>query len=387
MQRTRYIVEPEVFIRHTAGRSFIGPGTIRLENGDILMAAPWGRPPTNFEQLAAQYPVPMLYRSHDGGRTWPEQGRMKMDWKLTGMISDGGITFLRLQDGRLAFLAHRHVEGLHGGGLPVISFSRDDGDTWSPARTIGEPLAAPKPGEGGEGVWYVMNDRLIQMRNGRLVVPVSHMPQGMGTYEGDRNLGLCFFSDDAGVTWRRSRQPADLADARGMAEPCVAEVNGGCLLMLARTGSGCNYAAWSSDGGDSWSTPEPTTQTAACSSLTLRTLPDGRLIVFYNHATPIGPGAFFPRTPLCYAVSDDGGRSWSAPVVVDGAGVLRHDRQNIYPSICFSNEGMVVVYSTHLSDPQGSFASGTSHELIDCGGKRCILPMPAPSQLPENIAL
>ena len=31
---------------------------------------------------------------------------------------------------------------------------------------------------------------------GRLVVPVSHMPQGLGTYEGDRNLGLCFFSDD-----------------------------------------------------------------------------------------------------------------------------------------------------------------------------------------------
>ena len=69
------------------------------------MAAPWGRPPTNFEQLAAKFPVPLLYRSRDGGRTWQEQGRMKLEWKLTGMISDGGITFLRLQDGRLALLA------------------------------------------------------------------------------------------------------------------------------------------------------------------------------------------------------------------------------------------------------------------------------------------
>jgi hypothetical protein len=372
MQRARYLAEPRIFIRHTEGRSFIGPGTFRLENGDLLMAAPWGRPPTNFEQLAATFPVPMLYRSRDGGRSWQEQGRMQMEWTLTGMISDGGITFLRLQDGRLAFLAHRHVEGLHGGGLPVMGFSADDGQSWTPARAIGEP----------EGVWYVMNERMIQMKNGRLVVPVSHMPQGMGTYEGDRNLGLCFFSDDGGETWRRSSKPADLLDARGMAEPCVAEVAGGRLLMLARTGSGCNYASWSEDGGDTWSTPEPTTQTAACSSLTLKTLSDGRLIVFYNHVQPLaddvnayGRGAFFPRTPLCYSVSADGGRSWGEPVLVDETGVALLDRQVIYPGICFTDEGMVVVYSVHFADPNGSFA-GSSHELVDCGGKRCILAYP-----------
>ncbi len=367
MQRATYIVEPQVFIRHTEQRSFIGPGTIRLEDGDLLMAAPWGRPPTNFEQLAATFPVPPLYRSDDGGRTWQEQGRLNLAWELPGMISDGGITFLRLHDGRLALLAHRHVEGLHGGGLPVISFSTNNGESWTPARTIGEP----------EGVWYVMNERMIQMRNGRLVVPVSHMPQGMGTYEGDRNLGLCFFSDDAGETWRRSAKPADLADSRGMAEPCVAEVAPGRLLMLARTGSGCNYAAWSEDGGDTWSPPETTTQTTACSSLTLKTLPDGRLIVFYNHAEPIRPGAFFPRTPLCYSVSGDGGRTWGEPVLVDESGVLLKDRQVIYPGICFTDEGMVVIYSTHVADPAGSFAGQYSHACPDCGGKRTLLAFPS----------
>ncbi len=367
MQRTRYVVEPLVFVRHTAERSFIGPGTVRLPCGDVLMAAPWGRPPTDFAQLAARFPVPLLYRSRDGGRTWQEQGRLRLAWRLAGMISDGGISFLRLHDGRLALLAHRHVAGLHGGGLPVFATSRDDGVTWSPARVVGAP----------EGVWYVMNDRLIQMASGRLVVPVSHMPTGLGTYEGDRNLGLCFFSDDAGETWRRSRVPARLDDARGMAEPCVAEVAPGRLLMLARTGSGCKCRAWSDDGGDTWSAPEPTTLTAACSSLTVKTLPDGRLIVFYNHATPLSPGAFFPRTPLCYAVSADGGQTWGEPVLVDDAGALLRDRQSIYPSVCCTPAGLLVVYSTHEADPQGSFAGQYSHLCPDCGGKRCLLAYPA----------
>ena len=364
LEKAHFVVEPQVFMHHTPERSFIGPGMLQLPNGDLLMAAPWGRPPTNFEQLAAKYPVPMLYRSRDGGRTWQEQGRMKMDWSLPGMISDGGVSFLRLQDGRLAFLANRHVQGLHGGGLPVLSFSSDDGASWTPARLVGEP----------EGVWYVMNDRLIQLRSGRLVVPVAHMPKGAGTYEGDKNLGLCFFSDDGGSTWHRSRVPAKLDDTRGMAEPCVAEVAAGHLLMLARTGSGYLYASRSDDAGDTWSNPEPTTLVSACAPLTLKTLPDGRLIVFYDHAAPLNAGAFFPRTPLCYAASSDKGMHWGPPVLVDDEGAEHQDRQNIYPSIAFTKEGMVVMWSTHRADPKGSFSGAYDAQIG--GAKRAILKYP-----------
>ena len=362
--RANFVVAPEVFVRHTAERAFIGPGMFRLETGDVLMAAPWGRPPTHFEQLAAKYPAPMLYRSQDGGRTWEEQGRMKMEWSLTGMISDGGVSFLRLKDGRLAFLAHRHVQGLHGGGLPAISFSSDDGKTWTPARLIGEP----------EGVWYVMNDRLIQLRSGRLLAPVAHMAEESGVREGQKNVSLCFFSDDGGLTWNRSRTPVKLDDERGMAEPAVAEVDGGRILLLARTGRGCLYAAWSADGAETWSQPEPTSLVSACSSLTLKTLPDARLIVFYDHAKPLGKGAFFPRTPLCYSVSSDGGKNWSPPVIVDDEGAEKKDRQNIYPSIAFTKEGMLVVWSTHKADPKGSFAG--SNDVTVGGGKRAILAYP-----------
>jgi len=202
------------------------------------------------------------------------------------------------------------------------------------------------------------------------------MPRGLGTYEGDHNLGLCFFSDDGGTTWKKSDKPADLNDGRGMAEPTVAEIGEHKLIMLARTGSGFLFRSFSDDGGNNWSTPEATTMTAACSPLTLKTLPDGRLIVFYDHAKPIKNGAFFPRTPLVYAVSSDKGKTWGNPVVVDDEGAKENDRQNIYPSVCFTKEGMLVIWSNHAADPGGSFSNGGAGGWKTGGAKRAILVYP-----------
>jgi hypothetical protein len=360
--QAEFVVAPEVVIAHTPDRSFIGPGTIRLENGDILMAAPWGRPPTNFEQLAATFPVPMLYRSTDGGRTWREQGRLKIEWPLKGMVSDQGISFLRLKDGRLAIVLPRHVEGLHGGGVPAISFSSDDGATWSAAKMlIGEDAA-----------YYVMNDRLIQLASGRLLLPVARKA---GQHEGDKDESLAMLSDDGGASWRLSRGRARLDKPRGMQEPCAVELADGRVRLLARTGAGSIHTSISADGGETWSEPEATTLESPCSALTLRRAPDGRLVCLYNHVKPLHEGAFFPRTPLVYALSSDDGATWSAPVVIDASGVEHRDRQNIYPSPCFTPEGMVVVWSTHGADPKGSFG-GQYDEKIG-GAKRAVIALPA----------
>ena len=360
--QAKFVVAPEVVIAHTPDRSFIGPGTFRLENGDILMAAPWGRPPTNFEQLAATFPVPMLYRSTDGGRIWREQGRLKIEWPLKGMVSDQGISFLRLKDGRLAIVLPRHVEGLHGGGVPAISFSSDDGATWSAAKMLIEE----------DDAYYVMNDRLIQLKSGRLLVPVARKA---GKHEGDRDESLAMLSDDGGASWRLSSGRARLDKPRGMQEPCAVELADGRVRLLARTGAGSIHTSLSADGGETWSEPEPTTLESPCSALTLRRAPDGRLVCLYNHATPLKEGAFFPRTPLVYALSSDDGATWSAPVVIDASGVDHRDRQNIYPSPCFTPEGMVVVWSTHGADPKGSFA-GQYDEKIG-GAKRAVIALPA----------
>ena len=362
LAEARFVVPPEKFIAHTPERSFIGSGTIRLENGDILMASPWGRPPTNFEQLAAKFPLPPLYRSADGGRTWSNAGRLPIEWKLSGMISDGGVSFLRLADGRLAFVANRHVKEFHGGGVPVISFSRDDGATWSAAKMLIEQ----------DDGYYVMNDRLIQLKSGRLLLPVSRK---IGKHEGDRDESRAMLSDDGGESWRLSRGQARIDQPRGMQEPCAIELADGRIRLLARTGAGSIHSSISADSGETWSAPEPTTLESPCSSLTLRRAPDGRLVCLYNHAKPLKEGAFFPRTPLVYALSADDGATWSAPFVIDATGMEHRDRQNIYASPCFTPEGMLVVWSTHGADPKGSFA-GQYDEKVG-GGKRAIIALPS----------
>ncbi|MBK8856441.1 MAG: exo-alpha-sialidase [Opitutaceae bacterium] len=363
LPRAGFILPPELFIRHTADRGFIGPALIGLRDGSLLMAAPWGRPPVDFRQLKDPLPTPMIYRSCDHGRTWSEAGRFAMDWSLDGIPSDGGITFLRLQDGRIAALFNHNRA--HGGGMPALTFSGDEGRTWTPARQL-----LPH-----DDVFYVMNDRLIQLRTGRLVVPVSHK---IGQWEGDLDENLCVLSDDAGATWRLSRGNLVLNHPRGLAEPCIVELADGRLLLLARTGAGSHHAAYSADGGETWTAPQPTTLTAACSPLTLHRLPDGRLIVFYNHATPLADGAFFPRNPLVHAVSADAGATWSPPVVIDDEGVAGlngETRQHIYPGACFLPEGILLVYSTHRANLDGSFTQPEGAWQTG-GGKRCVIKYP-----------
>ena len=162
-----------------------------------------------------------------------------------------------------------------------------------------------------------------------------------------------------------------------MPEPCVAELHDGRVLMLARSGTGFLLESHSADGGVTWSAPKNTTLVSPCSSLTLKRLPDGRLIVFYDHAKPYEPGWFFPRCPLVYAVSADEGATWSGPTVVDDEGWNggQSDRDLIYPSICFLDEGMLVIWSSHYSD--GKFSAKTPAQHLLGGGKRAILKYPA----------
>ena len=50
-----------------------------------------------------------------------------------------------------------------------------------------------------------------------------------------------------------------------MAEPYVAEVRDGRLLMFGRNSLGRVFQSWSDSGGEEWTQPEPTGLAASCS--------------------------------------------------------------------------------------------------------------------------
>ena len=155
MRRAEFVQEPKVVIGHTPERTFIGPGTLQLPSGDILMAAPWGCPPTDLSKLQQNTPVPKVYRSGDGGRTWPDTGRMHMAWDLSGAISGGGISLLRLDDGRIA-LTYGHRAAPFGIRAVISS---DDGKTW------GEEIILRDDG----GEWDLGYPRTVQRPDGKCV--------------------------------------------------------------------------------------------------------------------------------------------------------------------------------------------------------------------------
>lgn len=128
--------------------------------------------------------------------------------------------------------------------------STDNGETWSPFQQISEPG------------WYCNNaDRAMRLSTGRVLIP-AHGPYadeyiGGTTYRGGDLHSSAFYSDDGFKTWNRSTDSMT-APGRGCHEPAIVEWKDGRLMCFLRNTNKCLYRSFSNDGGDHWSTPQPT---------------------------------------------------------------------------------------------------------------------------------
>jgi sialidase-1 len=358
LKRAEFIREPGLIIRHTHEWDFIGPDVIDMRTGEWWMFTHWGRNPTNFVSNEEKKEDPyVILISRDEGKTWTDKVHLSMEKNFDGFISDGGTSLLRWENGSVVYIVHRHG-ALYGGtgshGIPVIAITNDSGKNWSKLCPI----------DNIEDECYVMNQRLIQLSSGRLVLPVSFRDPDISHEAylegGSPSIGRCYISDDNGHNFRLAAGIVRQKTQRGVQEPCVAEIGENNLIMLFRSGRGCHQICFSEDGGETWSEPNSTTLTAACSPLTLTTMPDTRLLVVYNHATPLFEECYYPRNPLVYAISEDKGTSWSEPVIIDDTPGL----QFIYPCVKYTREGMLVVYSAHYDHGDGSFIFPKDHEKV-----------------------
>ena len=218
--------------------------------------------------------------STDGGRTWGS--------KFTLVDNDGGcnvmeVNFLRLQNGDLAlFHCQKNTEATDC--RVMMRTSADDGNTWSAAKQL-----SPSGKYTG-----LTNGRCIRLRTGRILLEA---------WEGGDSY--CVLSDDDGKTWRDSQR---VQPKKGKSyEPACVELADGRVLMLLRTGLGCQYKSFSKDGGQTWSEPEPTLLTGTAAPVAITRIPkSGNLLAIWNH----NPDAK-RRNPLTSALSKDEGETWT----------------------------------------------------------------------------
>lgn len=210
-----------------------------------------------------------------------------------------------------------------------VKESQDWGETWSDAREL-------VPGDqGGRGP---VKNKCIRLQDGAILAPASTEENGWECFV-DR-------SEDGGKTWRRSGNvPFDreMFSGSGMIQPTLWQDERGTVHMLMRSSEGAIYQSDSADGGRSWSKARKTALPNNNCGIDLARLSDGRLVLVYN---PVS-GNWAARSPIAFTVSEDNGRSWSNPEILDHVPC----RTNIeraefsYPAIVAQGNDVYITYT------------------------------------------
>lgn len=272
---------------------------VQLKNGDVLLIY------THFFGGAGDHAKAHLASriSHDGGATWSKKDKIVVPNE--GGLNVMSVSLLRLADGRLALFYLR--KNAHDDCRPQMRISTDEGETW------GEPTTAISDRDIG---YYILNnDRVVQLKSGRLIAPVSqHVGPGMPK-RNNAGAMLVYYSDDSGKTWKRSAaapRPPKRNDRDVMTqEPGVVQLSDGRLMMWCRTDAGSQFVSYSEDEGATWSQLKPSNMQSPLSPATIERIPStGDLLLIWNDHSDIEASLRGKRTPLRSAISKDDGKTW-----------------------------------------------------------------------------
>lgn len=323
-------------------------------------------------EIAAPVPFPSVTRTRDGRLMMIGSGKVTYS-------GDNGKTWSTVE--KLSAPVD-YVIALHSGGIggPVpekpassaavaqgdlfFHASSDEGKSWerrgkiSVAREAGWPY--PKT--------------MIQMRSGRLVLPVRFTDGAghMGLYDASRSWGtlngkmvpveghahwpepdiaFAYFSDDEGKTWQRSEGGIVVWHKEGYGgmwpcdEPSIIETTNAHLLMFCRTTLGRLYTSHSGpseqvkpDGsvtrftaGQRFDLPQPTPLASSYSPPAVARIPKtGDILAVWNQVSGDEIRAGYRRGRLSSAISKDDGRTWQhfrtiATAVLPPAGRVEPD--------------------------------------------------------------
>ena len=297
------------------------PSVVRMADGELLCAWFSG----TYE--ASVHQVILGAYARDDGRTWDRAFVLQDTPRVSdfdpAFIADGSRTWFIYTAGRHIRWPFVKNEAAEVGPDSFFIYTRsteDNGRTWS------QPVRIHQGGSRSNG---------IQLTSGELLLPV-HALDGKGP------AGI-LKSIDGGKTWKRF---GEVTTPHEQDEPTIAELAGGEILMVLRTGDGFLWTVKSKDRGETWEKPQRSDIPAARASHNVFRLNDGRILLTH------GESRISPRTPLTMRLSTDG-MTWQPPlvlaeIVVPGKDELVWDRQVTYPSVTQLKDGTIVVVWTEI---------------------------------------
>jgi hypothetical protein len=177
-------------------------------------------------------------------------------------------SLLRLPSGRLLLAFMR--ETAPGAGQALLMTSDDEGRSWS------SPVPITPPGT----EWKFLNDGLLRLGTGRLLLPAQH--DGLGC--------LAWISDDDGLTWRMSAAAVMPKGGAAGRVPSLAELPAGRVGMFLRGSDDSRniLIASSPDGDADWRIENEWGPVALDTPCLARRLPESGeiLLLWHNHCIP-----------------------------------------------------------------------------------------------------
>ncbi|MFH0964434.1 MAG: sialidase family protein [Planctomycetota bacterium] len=240
----------------------------------------------------------VLAGSDDEGKTW---GAPRPCRRASGEgIPGDEFSLVRLKSGKLGLVAHDRYR-------LSFSVSANEGRTWSEPIPINPDGPSCKP----------LNGAAFVTSQGRIVVPVwiawqeqkrpKHPKRGYPPEE-----TICWLSDDEGKTWRTGASV--VVEHEGQEHPFCegmgVELPDGRLMLFGRALGVRVFKCFSSDGGETWTKPEPTPLVSSFSPCALGRMPNGDLLCVWNQSSFEESKNGLKRHRLTCAVSSDDGETW-----------------------------------------------------------------------------
>lgn len=275
---------------------------IQLKDGRLLLVY------SKFIGTGDHAPAELAGRySSDGGRTWSSEDVQVIGLK-PGEANLMSVSLLRLRDDRIALFYVQKYDSPPGSKYPYLDYilmrtSGDEGATWSEPKYV-VPQDQP-------GYRVLNNDRVVQLKSGRLVVPVAvHYLPGWSKWQDSAHL-LCYLSDDEGLTWHPSK--STLQSELLAQEPGVVQLKDDSLLMYSRSRD-CQLVSHSKDEGETWTALQRSNiaQPTASPASIERIPSTGHLLLVWNNGDdPLAAAKPVGRRPFTAAISKDEGATWT----------------------------------------------------------------------------